>query len=190
MSVYTRTGDQGETSLFGGKRVLKCSELIDLYGLIDELNSSIGLIIGLISIGEVKKFLQQVQRDLFTIGSFIAGATVDFRHIEIRVKEMEIRIDSMDKTLTPLQHFILPGGTKTAAYIHIVRSVTRRAERNAVFVLKQCSNHPEIYKKQSEKIIQYFNRLSDFLFILARFVNKQENGAEMVWDGTKKENRV
>ncbi|MCJ7826196.1 cob(I)yrinic acid a,c-diamide adenosyltransferase [Patescibacteria group bacterium] len=220
MPIYTRTGDFGETSLFGGKRVWKFDDIVDLYGLIDELNSFIGLIVSIVAVLEVQEFLREIQKDLFTMGSFFAGGNVRLHQIKNRVEEMEARIDKMDDTLPSLHQFILPGGTKLSSLIHIARSVARRVERKAVYVLKHCSDHPEIDtfdsaqtrrsvwlrlssaecptlsgvervdKKQLEKIIQYLNRLSDFLFILARFVNRQENVVEMVWDGMKKENRV
>lgn len=185
MSIYTRTGDFGETSLFGGKRVLKCDDVVDLYGLIDELNSCIGLLVSEMTIVEVQTFLEEIQKDLFTIGSFVAGKTTDFSGIGKRVKEIEARIDSMDKSLPPLHAFILPGGSNHASLIHIVRSVSRRVERKAVFIFTVCDQHKNIEKKHMEKIIQYLNRLSDFLFVLARFVNQQEHGAEVVWKSEK-----
>jgi len=206
MAIYTRTGDFGETTLFGGKRVWKSDDIVDLYGLIDELNSFIGLIVSIVTVVEVQEFLREIQKDLFTMGSFFAGENVRLFQIKNRVEEMEARIDKMDDTLPSLHQFILPGGTKLSSLIHIVRSVARRVERKAVYVLKHYSDHPEIdtfdsaqtrssvstlsgvervEKKQMEPIIQYLNRLSDFLFILARFVNKQENITEMVWEGKK-----
>jgi len=184
-SIYTRTGDFGETSLFGGKRVWKSDDIVDLYGLIDELNSFIGLIVSIVTVVEVQEFLREIQKDLFTMGSFFAGENVRLFQIKNRVEEMEARIDKMDDNLPSLHQFILPGGTKLSSLIHIARSVARRVERKAVYILKHYSDHPEIEKKQMEPIIQYLNRLSDFLFILARFVNKQENITEMVWEGKK-----
>ena len=185
MSVYTRTGDFGETSLFGGKRVLKCDDIVDLYGLIDELNSFIGLLVSEMAIVEVQNFLEEIQRDLFTIGSFVAGKSTDLSDIGKRVKEIEARIDTMDKSLPPLRTFILPGGSNHASLIHVARSVSRRVERKAVCILTVCDQHPNIEKKHMEKVIQYLNRLSDFLFVLARFVNQQEHGIEVVWKSEK-----
>lgn len=186
MPVYTRTGDFGETSLFGGKRVLKCDDVVDLYGLVDELNSSIGLVISMLSSPLAQEFLREIQKDLFSIGSFLAGGVrLDSHEITKRVSEMEARIDTMDESMKPLHRFILPGGTPLAAFIHTTRSITRKVERKAVYVLKQCS-HPEVDPVQLEKMIQYLNRLSDFLFILARFVNKEENMVEIEWTGNKK----
>jgi cob(I)alamin adenosyltransferase len=186
MSIYTRTGDLGETSLFGGKRVLKCDDIVNLYGLIDELNSSIGLVISMLSAVSAEEFLRDIQKDLFSIGSFLAGGSqLNVHELMKRVGEMEVRIDTMEKKLKPLHRFILPGGTPLASYIHLSRSVTRRVERKAVYVLKEC-HHPEIDIIQLEKVIQYLNRLSDFLFVLARLVNKEENMVEREWVGQKK----
>lgn len=185
MPIYTRTGDLGETSLFGGKRVFKSDDIVDLYGLIDELNSTLGLVVSMVESVTVKEFLRDIQKDLFTMGSFFAGAKVDFHFITSRVSEMEARIDKMDDTLDPLHTFILPGGTLLASQIHITRSVARRVERKAVFVLKHYAE-PEFNPLQLEKIIQYLNRLSDFLFILARFVNKEEHVVEIGWEGNKR----
>jgi len=189
MSIYTRTGDLGETSFFGGKRVLKCDDLVDFYGSIDELNSSIGLITSMAPVVEVQEFLREIQRDLFTIGSFFTGGTDDLHHIEKRVEEMEVRIDTMDNTLSPIHQFILPGGTPLASFIHISRSLARRVERRAVFMYKNDSAYREIHKDEMKKIIMYLNRLSDFLFVLARFVNKEENMTEITWEGNKKGKR-
>jgi cob(I)alamin adenosyltransferase len=186
MAIYTRTGDFGETSLFGGKRVLKCDDLVDFYGSIDELNSSIGLITSMALVVEVQEFLREIQRDLFTIGSFFTGGTDDLHHIEKRVEEMEVRIDKMDNTLSPIHQFVLPGGTPLASFTHISRSLARRVERRAVFMYKNDSAYGEIHKDQMKKIIMYLNRLSDFLFVLARFVNKEENVMEIAWNGEKR----
>jgi len=186
MPIYTRTGDLGETSLFGGKRVFKYDEIVNLCGLIDELNSSIGLVASMVPSGDVQKFLQEIQKDLFSMGSCLAGSLrLDSHSIVKRVGEMETRIDKMEDTLKPLHQFILPGGIPLSAVIHITRSVTRRVERKAVYVLKQCS-YPEIDIMQLENSIQYLNRLSDYFFVLARFVTHQEHGVEIAWEGIKK----
>ena len=169
---------------------MKCDDLVDFYGSIDELNSSIGLIISMAPVVEVQEFLLGIQRDLFTIGSFFTGGAVDVQHIGKRVEEMEARIDKMDNSLPPLHQFILPGGTTLASFIHISRSLARRVERRAVFMYKNDSAHAELHKNQMKKIIMYLNRLSDFLFILARFVNRQENVIETVWEGTNKEEKM
>jgi cob(I)alamin adenosyltransferase len=180
MSIYTKTGDLGETSLFGGIRVLKNDDRVELYGMLDEGNSYLGLIVSLLPNHESKKFLQEIQKDLHAISAFIAGSRIDLEILKIRVTDMESRIDTMEKSLPPLNQFILPGGTTTASYIHITRSIVRRIERNAVS------------RKQQPSVIQYFNRLSDYLFVLARFVNNEAHGVETVWGGgrSKKKNIV
>lgn len=173
MPIYTRTGDKGTTALFGGKRVLKCNELVDVYGSIDELNSWIGLVSSKLPTIESQEFLSQLQSDLFTIGSSFSGFNADLSYLPLRVLEMEARIDSMEKELPKLTNFILPGGSELGAIVHLARGVCRRVERQTV----------ALHQTQSVdgKIIIYLNRLSDFLFMLARFVNKQEGVTEIIW---------
>ncbi len=175
MPIYTRTGDDGTTSLFGGKRVLKCEELVDVYGSIDELNSWMGLIGEKLKDKSKKVFLHTIQSDLFTIGSTLAGFKGNLQLPEPRISEMEKEIDLMDKELPHLTNFILPGGCELAAHIHIARSVCRRVERQTVSLSKKQQVNPVI--------IKYLNRLSDLLFTLARVINKQENIREVVWSG-------
>ncbi len=180
MAIYTRTGDDGTTGLFGGKRVLKCEELVDVYGSIDELNSWIGLVrtqeVGLKT--QDKSFFQTIQEDLFTIGSTLAGWKGDLTDIGKRVGEMEKQIDEWEKELPDLTNFILPGGSTDAARVHVARSICRRVERQAV-ALKQ-------KKEIDPAIIKYLNRLSDLLFTLARIINKNANVAEILWSSRKK----
>ena len=173
MPIYTRTGDKGTTALFGGKRVLKCNELVDVYGSIDELNSWIGLVSAKLATIDVQEFLFDLQSDLFSIGSAFAGFNADLSHIQPRVLEMEARIDSMEKELPKLVNFILPGGSELGAVIHLARGVCRRVERQTV-ALNQT-------QKIDERVIRYLNRLSDFLFMLARFVNKENSAPEVIW---------
>lgn len=168
MSIYTRTGDDGTTALFGGKRVLKCEKLVDVYGSIDELNSWIGLLNA-----QLKVPLSHIQSDLFTIGSTLAGGKLNLQFLALRITEMEKDIDRMDTKLSKLTNFILPGGSETAAQIHIARSICRRVERQTVALSKKQSVDPVI--------IKYLNRLSDLLFTLARFINKRENIKEVIW---------
>ena len=132
MSIYTRTGDTGLTSLFGGKRVLKCEELVDVYGSIDELNSWVGLIASQLTVPDVQQFLMSIQSDLFMIGSFLAGSRVDLDMVDGRVKEMEARIDVLEKELPKLRNFILPGGSQLGSLMHVARSICRRVERQTV----------------------------------------------------------
>ncbi len=158
MPIYTRTGDKGETSLFGGRRIPKADPRVELYGSVDELNSWIGFF--------HDPRLTEVQRDLLTIGSAIAGWKTDLSFLESRVRGMEEWIDTMEPNLPKLTNFILPRGE-----MHIARSVCRRVERIAV------REHAD------PVIIKYLNRLSDLLFTLARFINKKENIEEVPWSG-------
>lgn len=175
MPIYTRTGDKGTTALFGGKRVLKCNELVDVYGSIDELNSWIGLVASKLPTIKVQEFLSIVQADLFSIGSTLSGFKVDLSNLDSRVLEMEARIDSMDAVLPTLTNFILPGGSEVGATIHLARGVCRRVERQAVSLQQR--------QDVDAKIITYLNRLSDFLFMLARFVNMENGATEIIWCG-------
>lgn len=178
MSIYTRSGDTGSTSLFGGKRVLKCEELVEVYGSIDELNSWVGHVASLFPSPDVKQFLQAIQSDLFTIGSTLAGwKNGDLSGLDGRVKEMEARIDAMDKNLPQIRNFILPGGSELASHAHITRSICRRVERQTVALAQK--------QEIDKRIIKYLNRLSDLFFMLARFINKQENVEEVTWSGNR-----
>ncbi len=186
MSIYTRTGDTGSTSLFGGKRVLKCEELVDVYGSIDELNSWVGLIASDLDVADVKQFLEVIQSDLFTIGSTLAGWKGDLTHLDGRVKEMEARIDVMEKDLPQIRNFILPGGTVLGARTHIVRAICRRVERQMVALFSRQPSAVSLQQKDKNTILKYLNRLSDLFFMLARFINKQAEVEEVTWQGTKK----
>ncbi|MDP3726913.1 MAG: cob(I)yrinic acid a,c-diamide adenosyltransferase, partial [bacterium] len=168
MSIYTRTGDKGKTSLFSGQRVSKADLRVEAYGTVDELNSAIGVAIAEISniihstssgqISNIKKELVQVQKDLFEIGSALAQAGI--RNLDQRVKDFEKMIDEMTGKLPPLQNFILPGGGGAGSTLHFARTVCRRAERRVVALSKK--------EKISADIIVYLNRLSDLLFTMAR----------------------
>jgi cob(I)alamin adenosyltransferase len=175
MPIYTKTGDTGSTALFGGKRVLKCEELVDVYGSIDELNSWIGLIASDIDTADVQSFLSAIQSDLFTVGSHLAGWEADLSPLPQRVTEMEARIDVLDDTLPKLTNFILPGGTKLASEIHLARAVCRRVERQLVALGQKQTIDPKLYV--------YLNRLSDLLFMLARFINHTAGVIEVTWSG-------
>lgn len=183
MPIYTRTGDTGETALFGGKRVPKSNVIVDAYGSIDELNSSLGIVQSLLKIVEVQEFLRVIQSDLFVAGAVLAGGNDDISQVIPRVKEMEARIDGMEKALPPIHNFIIPGGSITSSYIHNARSICRRAERSIVYCMKHASDEMNVDEKKITTVIQYLNRLSDFLFVFARFINKEEHGIEIVWNG-------
>jgi cob(I)alamin adenosyltransferase len=175
MPIYTKTGDKGTTALFGGKRVLKCEELVDVYGSIDELNSWVGKISAQIESLDVQQFLNSIQSDLFTIGSHFAGWKTPLDHLPGQVKKMEARIDVLETNLPELRNFILPGGTLLSADIHVTRAVARRVERQTVALMQKQEVDP--------KILVYLNRLSDLLFMLARFINVEAHKKEVTWSG-------
>lgn len=159
MSIYTKTGDKGKTSLYHGKRISKSSLQIEALGTIDELTSFIGLVS--LKIKELdKKLLQDIQKDLYKIMSYLSEMNINLSFLKDKVKEFEIKIDQLDKKLPKLTKFIIPGGTELSAWFHILRTVCRRCER---VVVKLKAKHYML------DIIQYLNRLSDLFFILARF---------------------
>lgn len=198
MSIYTRTGDTGLTSLFGGKRVLKCEELVDVYGSIDELNSWVGLIASQLTVPDVQQFLAIIQSDLLSIGSALAGWKSDSKGLalkgssgqglEERIGEMEARIDAMEDQLPPIKNFILPGGSLLGAYAHVVRSICRRVERQTVALFQgQTLKDKGLTLSEDDRkaILTYLNRLSDLFFMLARFINKQSETPEIIWAHSK-----
>lgn len=177
MKIYTKTGDKGETGIIG-KRLSKNSVTINLIGTLDELNSSIGVAMSFVPSAELRTELQQIQSTIFLIGSLVAAARA--KSVQIDEKFLEKRIDFYDSKLSPLQNFILPGGAKSAAFIHHARSVCRRAERQFI-QYKESTDRIEL---ESEKNIQkYLNRLSDYLFNLARYLNRIEGIGETIWKG-------
>lgn len=163
------------TSLFGGKRVLKCEELVEAYGSMDELNSWVGLVVSELKHDHLRVLLAKVQSDLFTIGGSLAGWKTDLSDLPIRATEMEVEIDGMEKVLTPLTNFILPGGSSSSSHIHLARSVCRRVERQVVALTKT--------QEVDAGILKYLNRLSDLFFVLARFINRDNNVEEVIWSG-------
>lgn len=186
MPIYTRTGDTGTTSLFGGKRVLKCEELVEVYGSIDELNSWIGLIASQVTDKDTINFLQDIQSDLFMIGSIMAGWHGDLATLKVCAEDMETWIDTMDKQLPELTNFILPGGTMIASWVHIARAICRRVERQVVALNQNEKREVHLTEAYMHFIVQYLNRLSDLFFVMARFINKKENVTEVVWKGIEK----
>ncbi len=162
MSIYTRTGDKGSTSLFGGKRVSKSDRRIETCGLIDELTSYLGLVINKLPDDSDKTLLIVIQKDLYKIMAYISGAKVDLAFINNRTRSFEKRIDTIDTMLPRLTKFLLPQGTELSCLLHVTRTVCRRTERVTV------KNNTGI------NTVQYLNRLSDLLFTLARFYNKKE----------------
>ena len=178
MKIYTKTGDSGETSLLGGKRVWKDNLRIQTCGTIDELNSIIGLSINEITNPELKEVLQGIQNDLFLIGSDTAlpveNENTKIQRIDTNLSDkLESVIDKYDSQLPELKNFILPGGVKGSAFLHFARTVCRRAERNVVALSKVEKINPGIEK--------YLNRLSDLLFVLARFENFSNGSPDIIW---------
>lgn len=175
MKIYTRTGDHGQTSLFGGARVAKNDARIEAYGTIDELSSHLGVARAGGIPAEVDAVLEQVQSDLFAIGAHLASpGTSRFPGVDpARISELESSIDIMERELAPLKNFILPGGTLAAAQLHVARTVCRRAER---LVVALGDETPETLST-----IAYVNRLSDYLFVAARFANGRAGVADVEW---------
>lgn len=175
MKIYTRTGDHGLTSLFGGARVRKDEARIEAYGSVDELSSFIGVArSGGVPV-EVSAILESVQHDLFEIGAHLASpGTSRFPGVDAeRITALESAIDAMESELAPLASFILPGGSAAAAALHVTRTVCRRAERRVVAL--DDTTAPTISS------ITYLNRLSDYLFVAARFANHRAGANEVVW---------
>ena len=187
--IYTKTGDKGETSLYGGTRVSKAAARVESYGTLDELNAFIGLAKAEISDEKVLSQLQKIQFDLFTVGSEAATPTdklilangknrLDLMISEKEILELEHWMDDLDAELEPLQFFILPSGGKAAASIHVCRTVCRRAERAMVYLNETEEVRPEL--------IKYLNRLSDYLFILARYISKISGEKEDYWNPSER----
>ena len=171
MSVYTRTGDKGTTSLFGGKRVSKSNLQVEAYGSVDELTSYIGLISSKLKVKSEKLFLLQIQKDLYKIIAHLSNAKVDLGFLNSRVKTFEKKIDASEKKLPKLTRFILPGGSEISAWYHILRVVCRRSERS---VVRFFSSNETMKQFSNEAILKYLNRLSDLFFTLARWYGRQK----------------
>ena len=177
MKIYTKTGDAGETSLFGGQRIPKTNTRIDAYGTVDELNSHIGMALSLGVQEEIQTLLTYLQDELFVLGADLATPPSKKAKIErissAHITNLENRIDSFETRLEPLKFFVHPGGTPGAASLHVARTVCRRAERNCI----RCGYHESI----NPEVIIYLNRLSDLLFILARMENQLAGIEEHKW---------
>lgn len=181
MKIYTRTGDQGETGLFGGGRVPKDHPRVAAYGDVDELNSAIGVVRATEPVALHDDLLQSVQRDLFSIGGHLATPDPDkvrkalarAELAEGRVAEFERIMDEADAELPALRAFVLPAGTPKAAALHLARTVCRRAERSVIHLGHE-AEVPELF-------VVYLNRLSDLLFTLARLANHRAGSGDVVW---------
>jgi cob(I)alamin adenosyltransferase len=178
VKIYTKTGDGGETSLFGGARVRKDDARIDAYGTVDELNSTIGVARATSPSSPLDAQLHAIQSDLFDIGAHLAspGTSRFAGPDDAQIAALEQSIDAMEAELAPLRAFILPGGTLAAAQLHIARTVCRRAERLVVALRDDDA--------ATRSSIAYLNRLSDFLFVAARFANQQSGVADVPWNRT------
>ena len=181
MKIYTRTGDGGDTGLFGGGRVPKSHPRVEAYGDVDELNAAVWLARSIELMPRIDEVLVPIQRDLFSLGALLATpdrekmqqqlakARIDAR----RIAELEHAIDEGEKELEPLRAFIVPGGTPKAAALHVARTVCRRAERRVIH-LQRTQELPGL-------VVIYLNRLSDLLFVLARMANRRAGAGEVTW---------
>lgn len=178
MKIYTKTGDKGKTSLLGGTRVSKADGRIDAYGTVDELNSWIGLLRDQPVNEKRKELLVSVQDRLFTIGSNLAAEPGKSRFPIPKIEEADIdalekAMDEMNEEMPPMKSFILPGGHQSVSYAHVARTVCRRAERATVFLNEQ--------EEVEAILIRYLNRLSDYLFVLARKSSQELEAEEVPW---------
>ena len=183
--IYTKTGDDGTSGLIGGTRVKKSDQRLEAYGTVDELNSWIGLIKTILIEKEVDNTLELIQNKLFVIGSKLA---TDYEKITNKqaplpcngddIEHLESEIDRMQNELAPLTNFILPGGDQFAAYAHLARTVCRRAERRISML--------DTKIKDLNSIVVFINRLSDYLFVLARYINFKKGIEETKWEAAKR----
>jgi cob(I)alamin adenosyltransferase len=181
MKIYTKTGDSGETGLFGGMRVKKSEPRVEAYGGVDELNAQLGWAATLLDRLPVAGEIREIQADLFVLGADLAaapGAPPSSRIAALeaaRVERLEGLIDRWEADLAPLRNFILPGGSPGAAALQVCRAVCRRAERSVVRL--------SLSEAVSPQAVVYLNRLSDLLFVLSRWVNAREGVSETIWKG-------
>lgn len=182
MKIYTKTGDKGDTSLFGGKRINKGSLRISAVGGIDELNAYIGTIIAAGCPEYIKNDLLNLQKNLFVAGADVATPFSVNKKLNVtrvkaeQTKMLEQQIDEWQQELPALRNFILPGGSNAGAMLHFSRTICRRVERILVSLNTK--------EKLNQELVVYFNRLSDWLFILARYINTKESQPENIWTNT------
>ncbi len=175
--IYTRSGDDGTTALGGGRRVQKDAARVEAYGTVDELNAITGNVVSHGPASEIQRMLNRIQNDLFQLGADLAfpqnkGTITEYRIQEHHIKQLEAFIDELSKTLKPLENFILPGGSITASNLHVARTICRKAERRVVALDREVKQNPAV---------KYLNRLSDLLFVMARFQNKEDGVLESKW---------
>ena len=178
MKIYTRKGDSGQTSLIDGEIVYKHSLSVDTYGTIDELNSFLGLLKDYIKDDKIKDILNNIQIKLFSIGTILASGKNQNISAKVAIEKkdveyVELEIDRLNKNLPELKNFIIPGGHKISSYSHVCRSICRRAERK----ISELNNKSSI----DSNILAYINRLSDFFFVLSRFIKYSDNVSESHW---------
>jgi len=181
MKIYTKTGDTGDTGLFGGGRVPKDDPRVEAYGDVDELNATLGMARAVEPMPRIDEVLVPIQRDLFSIGALLATPDLDKMHNHLakaniderRIRDLEHAIDECEKELEPLKAFIIPGGSRKGAVLHVARTVCRRAERRVV----RLQHEVEI----PSLVVIYLNRLSDLLFMLARVANVRTGAGEVTW---------
>ena len=179
--IYTKTGDTGDTGLFGGGRVGKDHPRVAAYGDVDELNAVLGVVRAVELMPRIDEVIVPVQRDLFAIGALLATPHPEKMREQLakarvdaeRIAQLERAIDDCDAELEPLKAFIIPGGTPKAAALHVARTVCRRAERSVV-ELRRSEDIPQL-------VVIYLNRLSDLLFVLARLANRRAGAGEVTW---------
>ena len=182
--VYTRTGDQGETSLVGGVRIKKSNIRLEAYGTVDELSAHLGMLVSMMKMGDERDFIIRIQNNLFNVCTHLATdqsqtPLYPSAHLaEGEIASLEQRIDSLMKQLPERQGFVLPGGVPAACQAHICRTVCRRAERRIAALAEEAQIAPEMQ--------QFVNRLSDYLFVLAKIINFNEGKSEIVWQNVCK----
>jgi cob(I)alamin adenosyltransferase len=184
VKIYTKTGDRGETGLFGGPRVRKSDPRVEAYGDVDELNAAIGVARAIVEDPEIDVQLHKIQAELFCVGAELAtprdakarSAVPPFD--EAWTVRLERAIDVWEQELPRLTRFVLPGGTRTAAALHLARTICRRAERRVVALAAEAEVEPPV--------LAYLNRLSDFLFVAARLANRRARREEPLWDPARR----
>ena len=176
MKIYTKTGDDGTTGLIGNKRVKKSNPRIATYGMVDELNAALGIVLSSKLGKDVRDLLTKIQNDLFVVGADLANPNLNNKSNRVTsemVLFLEKEIDRLEKKLPPITFFILPGGNLVASQVHLARAICRRAEVNVV-------NLSEVDKINNECLV-YMNRLSDLLFVVARTINKRKKISDIAW---------
>ena len=176
MKIYTKTGDDGTTGLIGNKRVKKSNPRIATYGMVDELNATLGIVLSSKLGKDIRDLLVKIQNDLFVVGADLANPNLNNKSNRVTsemVLYLEKEIDRLEEKLSPITFFILPGGDLVASQVHMARAICRRAEINVV-------NLSEVDKINNECLV-YMNRLSDLLFVVARTINKRKKISDVAW---------